>query len=297
MDLYSCVGDICDEVTGLPLLHVYEPAFSKETLYFSEDTKKGVESIIWDNKYNDVLSDHHIDAKTKVYLYGVNGIGKTHASEVIAYELKRRMVVVNWEPDLFSSMRIRSGNYENGLDNISKVMLFISNTLRDDLVVVFRNFDADPLAMSYLLGAIDRYVGNDILIVQNAGKIGISEYLLDTFDELIHFEPPDAECRHDILYLYLLLMKTRDLDIEHMIDSTDGWTPKEIKDMCFEAYRNSIIKGRKTVGRNEMDYAWGRITDRRRARLGGDGSTIELAGLLDDDDLQNGDDFENEDDR
>jgi proteasome regulatory subunit len=83
------------------------------------------------------------------------------------------------------------------------------------------------------------------------------------FDRIIEIPMPDEKARSAILSLHVKKMNTKRINVQRVVELTEGYSGAELKATCVEAGMNAIRDKRDTVTQNDILSAVKRINSKR----------------------------------
>ena len=221
------------------------------------------ESVEWPLKYTNVFEYAGAKPPKGVLLYGPPGTGKTLLAKAVATEGEINFISVKG-PEIMSKW---VGESEKAIREVFRkarqaapCVIFLDEL---DSIAPRRGSGADSNVTERIVGQI--LVDLDgISSLKNVLVIGATNRpdLLDPallragrFDRLIYVPPPDLKARREIFNIYLKNKPLADdVNIEKMINLTEGYTGADIEEICREAtmlaVREYINKGEST---NELE--------------------------------------------
>ena len=261
-----------DADKGFPLLQVRSEYHALDDLIVADPVRERLAAVIDENKaYKDLLH-YGLRPTNRILLCGPPGTGKTLTAKVLATAMGYRLVHV-----VFDSMV--APYLGETASNLRKIFEFVGTgryvALFDEFDIVGKSRD-DPNEH----GEIRRLVNNFMLMMDDFKGPGIilaatnHQRLLDRavwrrFDDVIHYDMPDAGRRKELLARYLrVLRREGDLDLDGLAGETDGFSAADVARTCEEALRRAVVGGGDAVDEDGVRRA---ISEQRRR--------IEAVGL------------------
>ncbi|MGC8601932.1 MAG: proteasome-activating nucleotidase [Thermoprotei archaeon] len=207
-----------------------------------------------------------IEPPKAVLLYGPPGCGKTMLVKAVAHEADATFIrLVGSElvqkfvgegarltRELFELAKKKSPSiiFIDEIDAIASKRLDASvsgeREVQRTLMQLLAEIDGfDPLGDVKIIGATNRL---DILdpAILRPGR----------FDRLVEVPLPDKAGRQEILRLYLRKIKlTGEIDVTYLVNSTEGMSGADLKEIVTEAGMNAIRKGAKAVTMEDLKEA------------------------------------------
>lgn len=260
-----------DTEKGFKLLDVKEYDDCYEDLIIGDNTKSQLDHIIKEFKNADILSTYNLSYKKKILLCGKPGTGKTYTAQIVSSMLNIPMVYIRFDSIISSYLGETASNLRKVFDYIEQ----------DTWIVLFDEFDiiAKNRDDIHEHGEIKRVVNNFLQMLDNYSGSGLifaatnHQHLLDPaiwrrFDEVIYYELPDTELRRNIFERYLRpLKKEHSIDLEAIIEKSEGLSPADIKMVAEEAMKFSIIESRGNITENDLKWALDKFLSREKLRI------------------------------
>ncbi len=260
-----------DSEKGFPLLEIKKYYNTWEELILNDYTKQILTQIVNEYKDKEVLNVYNLKPKNKILFCGKPGTGKTFTAQIISSELYLPLVYVRFDS-------IVSSYLGETATNLRKVFDFIS---QDTYIVLFDEFDIIGKNRDdhYEHGEIKRVVNNFLQMLDNFNGESIviaatnHQHILDPaiwrrFDEVIYFDLPNLELRKRIFEFYLKSIKRIILNIDSIVKTTEGLSPSDIKLICIESLKHSILNNKENLDKENLGYATKRLLERKRIYSG-----------------------------
>lgn len=258
-----------DKERGFPLLRIVDDYSNFDDLVVKPDIRASLETIVSENKMADRLMQYGLRPKQKILFCGPPGTGKTLSAKIISSAMGYPLLHVQFD-SIVSSYLGETAN------NLRRIFDFIQN---GTWVVLFDEFDIvgkkrdDPhehgevkRVVNNFMQMLDGFRGQSIIIAATN-----HEYLLDTaiwrrFDDVIYFNLPDTGSRELLFKKYLrVLRKSKDISLVELAEITDSFSAADVAQVCAEALRRSLLRGREEV--NKEDVLLAVANQRRRMEL------------------------------
>lgn len=260
-----------DTEKGFPLLELKKFYNTWEELILDEDTKNVLEQIVREYKDKEIFSSYNLKHKNKILFCGKPGTGKTFTAQIISAELYLPLVYVRFDA-------IVSSYLGETATNLRKVFDFISNDLYivlfDEFDIIGKNRDDHyehgeiKRVVNNFLQMLDNFQGESIIIASTNHQHILDPAIWRRFDEVIYFNLPDFELRRKIFDFYLRTIKRGKFVINDLIEDTDGLSPSDIRLICIEAMKHSILNNKKELEKDDLKYSVRRLLDRKEIYSG-----------------------------
>lgn len=256
-----------DTEKGFPLFEIKEHYLNFDDLVLTSEVKDRLKYIVEEIKHIEIFGAYGIRPKQKILFCGPPGTGKTLSSRVISSVTRFPLVYIRFDS-------IVSSFLGETATNLRKIFDFVE---QGEWVVLFDEFDIvgkkrdDP----YEHGEIKRVVNNFMQMMDNYNGRSLliaatnHQHLLDTaiwrrFDDILFFDIPDTNRRAQLFDKYLRVLKrSKNLDIFRLADTTEGFSPADIAQICEEAFRRIILENRKEIHHEDLERA---IDQQKRKR-------------------------------
>lgn len=216
------------------------------SLVLSQELKEKLDRVIKEYLKKETLSKYGLANRRKLLLYGASGTGKTMTASALAKEFNLPFFVVRTEKVVTKFMG------ETG-QKLGRIFDFINEV---PAVYLFDEFDAigSQRGMDYEVGEQRRILNtflqllerddSDSFIIAATNSIeSIDKAMFRRFDDVIEYKLPDREQRLALLREYLYTAK--DLDFSSAEPLFDGMSHAEIKMVCSDIFKESLLNDRK----------------------------------------------------
>ncbi|MDI6780853.1 MAG: ATP-binding protein [bacterium] len=260
-----------DTEKGFPLLEIREYDIDWESLVLSEKTKSILKQIVKEMKDSEILETYNLRPKNKVLFCGKPGTGKTFSAQLISSVLHIPLVYIRFDSIISSYLGETATNLRKVFDFISNEMWIV---LFDEFDIIGKNRDDHyehgeiKRVVNNFLQMLDNFEGQSLIIAATNHQHILDSAIWRRFDEVIYFELPDKEKRLHLLELYLKPMQKEDINLSEFIEKTKGFAPSDLRMMCIEAMKYSIINDHNVLKAEDIDFALSRFLDRTDIREG-----------------------------
>ncbi len=258
-----------DREKGFPLMQIINEYYNFDDLVVKPEIRERLETIISENKMSDRLMQYGLKPKQKILFCGPPGTGKTLTAKIISNVMGYPLIHVRFDS-------IVSSYLGETATNLRRIFNFIEN---GKWVVLFDEFDIvgkkrdDPhehgevkRVVNNFMQMLDGFQGESIIIAATN-----HEYLLDTaiwrrFDDVVFFGLPDSASRELLFKKYLrVLRRSEDISLAELSSLTENFSAADVAQVCGEALRRSVLRGREEV--NREDVLWAIAHQKRRMAL------------------------------
>ena len=216
------------------------------SLVLSQELKEKLDRVIKEYLKKETLSKYGLANRRKLLLYGASGTGKTMTASALAKEFNLPFFVVRTEKVVTKFMG------ETG-QKLGRIFNFINEV---PAVYLFDEFDAigsqrgmdnevgeQRRILNTFLQLLERDDSDSFIIAATNSIESIDKAMFRRFDDVIEYKLPDREQRLALLREYLYTAK--DLDFSSVEPWFDGMSHAEIKMVCSDIFKESLLNDRK----------------------------------------------------
>lgn len=216
------------------------------SLVLSQELKEKLDRVIKEYLKKETLSKYGLANRRKLLLYGASGTGKTMTASALAKEFNLPFFVVRTEKVVTKFMG------ETG-QKLGRIFDFINEV---PAVYLFDEFDAigsqrgmdnevgeQRRILNTFLQLLERDDSDSFIIAATNSIESIDKAMFRRFDDVIEYKLPDTEQRLALLREYLYTAK--DLEFSSAESLFDGMSHAEIKMVCSDIFKESLLNDRK----------------------------------------------------
>ena len=216
------------------------------SLVLSQELKEKLDRVIKEYLKKETLSKYGLANRRKLLLYGASGTGKTMTASALAKEFNLPFFIVRTEKVVTKFMG------ETG-QKLGRIFDFINEV---PAVYLFDEFDAigsqrgmdnevgeQRRILNTFLQLLERDDSDSFIIAATNSIESIDKAMFRRFDDVIEYKLPDREQRLALLREYLYTAK--DLDFSSAEPLFDGMSHAEIKMVCSDIFKESLLNDRK----------------------------------------------------
>lgn len=216
------------------------------SLVLCQELKEKLARVIKEYLKKETLSKYGLANRRKLLLYGASGTGKTMTASALAKEFNLPFFVVRTEKVVTKFMG------ETG-QKLGRIFDFINEV---PAVYLFDEFDAigsqrgmdnevgeQRRILNTFLQLLERDDSDSFIIAATNSIESIDKAMFRRFDDVIEYKLPDREQRLALLREYLYTAK--DLDFSSTEPLFDGMSHAEIKMVCSDIFKESLLNDRK----------------------------------------------------
>lgn len=217
-----------------------------KSLILTNSVEEKLERIIKEYLKKETLRKYGLVNRRKLLLYGASGTGKTMTASVLAKEFNLPFFVVRTERVVTKFMG------ETG-QKLGRIFDFISEV---PAVYLFDEFDAigsqrgmdnevgeQRRILNTFLQLLERDDSDSFIIAATNSIESIDKAMFRRFDDVIEYHLPDREQRLALLHEYLYAAK--DLDFALAESLFEGMSHAEIKMLCSDIFKESLLNDKK----------------------------------------------------
>ena len=218
----------------------------RKSLILTNSVEEKLERIIKEYFKKETLRKYGLVNRRKLLLYGASGTGKTMTASVLAKEFNLPFFVVRTERVVTKFMG------ETG-QKLGRIFDFISEV---PAVYLFDEFDAigsqrgmdnevgeQRRILNTFLQLLERDDSDSFIIAATNSIESIDKAMFRRFDDVIEYHLPDREQRLALLHEYLYAAK--DLDFALAESLFEGMSHAEIKMLCSDIFKESLLNDKK----------------------------------------------------
>ena len=233
------------------LLLMVDKRYMLKDLIVADSIKQKINRVLKEYLEQDKLHKYNLENRRKLLLYGTSGTGKTMTAEILAQELNLPFFIVRTEKVVTKFMG------ETGL-KLGKIFDTIAQM---PAVYLFDEFDAigsqrgmdnevgeQRRILNTFLQLLERDSSSSIIIAATNNVEALDKALFRRFDDAIEYKLPERAEIISILKEALCL--SNEVDIYSLCDRFIGMSHAEIKNICADSMKESILNN--MVIKNEM---------------------------------------------
>lgn len=228
------------------LFMIGDEHYRLKDLIVSDDIREKVERIIKEYIEQDKLHKYNLENRRKILLYGASGTGKTMTAEILASELNLPFIIVRTDKIVTKFMG------ETGL-KLGRVFDVISST---HAVYLFDEFDAigtqrgmdnevgeQRRILNTFLQLLEHDHSGSIIVAATNNFSALDKALFRRFDDTIEYKLPELSEVTEILKRELC--REKDLQLDTLANYCLGMSHAEIKMVCADARKESLLYNKK----------------------------------------------------
>ena len=248
-----------DMAKGFPLVQIQEPHLYLSDAILAPELITSINMLVQEIKLKDIIKSYGLKPRQKFLFFGPPGTGKTLTAHIISSILQWPLVTVRFESVISSFLGETA-------TNIRRIFDFIENgewiVLFDEFDIIGKNRDDAnehgeiKRVVNNLIQMIDNFHGDAIIIAATNHEQLLDPAIWRRFDDVLHFDLPDAERRKLIFEKYLHNYPGWNaLNLDDFVNITNGFSPADIARACEEALRLSIVKNESNITAEQIYFA------------------------------------------
>ncbi len=221
-----------------------QPETTKSALVIRGDLRTRIDRIIQEYRQQDKLKNHGLSHRRKLMLVGPPGTGKTMTTCVLAHELRLSLYTIQVDKLVTKFMGETSAKLRQIFDLIQQergVYLFDEF----DAIGGERSMDNDVGEMRRVLNAFLQFIEQDVsdsLIVAASNNLRLLDRaLFRRFDDVLHYQLPNAQERKQLIQGVLGTFLTGDLNWRTVLGQSEGLSHAEIDQSCRDAVKQAVL--------------------------------------------------------
>ena len=216
------------------------------SLVLSQELKEKLDRVIKEYLKKETLSKYGLANRRKLLLYGASGTGKTMTASALAKEFNLPFFVVRTEKVVTKFMGETGQKLGRIFDFINEVpAVYLLDEF--DAIGSQRGMDNEVgeqrRILNTFLQLLERDDSDSFIIAATNSIESIDKAMFRRFDDVIEYKLPDREQRLALLREYLYTAK--DLDFSSAEPLFDGMSHAEIKMVCSDIFKESLLNDRK----------------------------------------------------
>ena len=228
------------------LLEVSFPILKINDMILTPPVARQLDRIILEQRNVHKIKNHGLHPRRKLLLVGPPGAGKTMTASMLAGELGLPLFIVRLDALITRFMGETSAKLRQIFDAIrdTRGVYFFDEF---DAIGSQRGMDNEVgeqrRILNTFLQLLERDDSDSFIIAATNSIESIDKAMFRRFDDVIEYKLPDREQRLALLREYLYTAK--DLDFSSAEPLFDGMSHAEIKMVCSDIFKESLLNDRK----------------------------------------------------
>ncbi|KYD09201.1 AAA family ATPase [Caldibacillus debilis] len=226
------------------LIHATLSEERLSNLVVSIDIKKRIERIINEFVHQEKLKKYGLSNRRKILLAGPPGTGKTLTSKVLAGELHLPFCTIMMDKMITKYMGETSVKLRQIFETIKEVQaVYLFDEF--DAIGTKRGSDNDVGEMRRVLNSFLQFLEQDdstslIIAATNHHQL-LDQALFRRFDDVLYYKLPDDDQIKRLILNRLGTFKTKDLDLDRLVQTSIQLSHAEISKACDDALKEAIL--------------------------------------------------------
>lgn len=236
------------ELSGLILSE--NPIQPFPTLVVTDQLKSRIERIILEFRQQNKLKKYGLFHRRKILLSGAPGTGKTMTAQVLAYELKYPLQIIQMDRLITKFMGETSAKLRQIFDNIrDRHGVYFFDEF--DAIGGERDLGNDVGEMRRVLNSFLQFIENDtsdnlIVAATNNPRL-LDRALFRRFDDVLCYELPGQKQREIIVANLLGTFRSNQFPLEKAAKDGEGLSHSEIDCACRDAIKLAILNNKNRI--------------------------------------------------
>lgn len=232
------------------LIFTESPQRPLSSLVVDKNLNDRIKRIILEFKQQNKLKKHGLGHRRKILLSGAPGTGKTMTAQVLAYELKLSLHIIQMDRLVTKFMGETGAKLRQIFDRIRQapgVYLFDEF----DAIGGERNLGNDVGEMRRVLNAFLQFIENDtsdnLIIAATNNQRLLDRALFRRFDDILQYEIPDQQARERLIANLLGTFKSGRFPLANAARAGETLSHSEIDQVCRDAIKLAILNNKSNV--------------------------------------------------
>lgn len=244
----------------LPLANHVEHELLRHEMVLSPDVNSKIIRIEKEYLARERLAHHGLLPRKKILLHGSSGCGKSMAAERIAWSLGLPFYKVRFDSIISSYLGESAANLQNLFESMQD---FPCVLLLDefDIIGKQRRINSNDVGeihriVNILLGLLEEYDGEGILIATTNFEGNIDNALFRRFDDFIELPRPDENEIVDVLDISFSALKlNKKVNLKNYAKRMVGMSYAIIVKIANDAAKKAIINSNNDISIEDLDRA------------------------------------------
>ncbi|HLD52744.1 MAG TPA: ATP-binding protein [Sediminibacterium sp.] len=236
----------------LPLASHVEHENLRHHMILSQEIELKIQRIEKEYMARERLAHYGLKSRKKILLHGYSGCGKSMAAERIAWDLGLPFYRVRFDTIISSYLGESASNLQSLFTSISDYPCVL---LLDEFDIIGKRRDAKSSdvgeihrIVNVLLGLLEEYEGEGILIATTNLEDSIDKALFRRFDDFIEFPKPGEREIYDLLRMTFSALKLeKEIDLQLIAKDMIGLSYAIVAKIATDAAKKSILSMKKQI--------------------------------------------------
>lgn len=241
----------------LPLATHVEHDYLRHDMVLSGKVDSKILRIEKEYIARDRLAHHGLKPRKKILFYGSSGCGKSMAAERIAWDLGLPFYKVRFDTIISSYLGESASNLQKLFESLSD---YPSILLLDEFDIIGKQRDIKSndvgeihRIVNILLGLLEEYDGEGILIATTNLEGSIDKALFRRFDDLIELpKPTDKEIEQLLEISFSALKLNPQIDLSNYAKEMTGMSYAIVVKIATDAAKKAVIKMKNEISDEDL---------------------------------------------
>lgn len=244
----------------LPLANHTEHEFLRHEMVLSQEVDSKILRIEKEYLARERLAHHGLKPRKKILLHGSSGCGKSMAAERIAHDLGLPFYKVRFDSIISSYLGESASNLQKLFESIKEYPCVL---LLDefDIIGKQRQVNSNDVGeihriVNILLGLLEEYDGEGILIATTNFEGSIDNALFRRFDDFIELPRPNEKEIIDVLKISFSALKlNQEIKLKNFAKKMNGLSYAIIVKIANDAAKKAIINSNNDISIEDLNRA------------------------------------------
>jgi SpoVK/Ycf46/Vps4 family AAA+-type ATPase len=244
----------------LPLAKHVEHDGLRHEMVLSDDAQHKVLRIEKEYLARERLAHHGLKPRKKILLHGPSGCGKSMAAERIAWDLGLPFYKIRFDSIISSYLGESASNLQTLFESIADYPCVL---LLDEFDIIGKQRDVKSndvgevhRIVNILLGLLEEYNGEGILIATTNLEGSLDKALFRRFDDFIELPKPNKNEITELLKISFSALKlNQNIQLEDYADKMAGMSYAIVVKIANDAAKKAVINSSIEISANDLDMA------------------------------------------
>jgi SpoVK/Ycf46/Vps4 family AAA+-type ATPase len=245
----------------LPLATHLEHEYLRHEMVLSPEVENKILRIEKEYLAKERLAHHGLKPRKKILFYGSSGCGKSMAAEKIAWDLGLPFYKVRFDSIISSYLGESASNLQRLFESISEYPCVL---LLDEFDIIGKKRDTSSKdvgeihrIVNILLGLLEEYTGEGILIATTNLEGSIDNALFRRFDDFIELpKPSEKEIANLLEVSFSALKLNKTINLKSYAEKMVGMSYAIIVKIANDAAKKAIINSKNEISKDDLDWSF-----------------------------------------
>jgi SpoVK/Ycf46/Vps4 family AAA+-type ATPase len=244
----------------LPLAKHTEHEHLRHEMVLSENAESKIIRIEKEYLSRERLAHHGLNPRRKILFYGPSGCGKSMAAERIAWDLGLPFYKVRFDSIISSYLGESASNLQTLFESIADYPCVL---LLDEFDIIGKQRDVKSndvgeihRIVNILLGLLEEYSGEGILIATTNLEGSLDKALFRRFDDFIELPKPTMNEITELLKISFSALKlNQSIYLKDYAEKMTGMSYAIVVKIANDAAKKAVINSSIEISANDLDMA------------------------------------------